>query len=193
MATPKRIVLAWITAAFFVVLAATAPARQVAGVNMPDRMQVAGKTLVLNGMGIRKATFLKVKVYVAGLYLEARSKDAATIIRSTQQKRLVLQFTRDVTRDQITEAWTEGFTKNAGKALPSLKPRIAQLNGWMPNLRERDSLTFTYVPATGVEVRVNGAVKGTIPGDDFARALWSIWLGNEPPNEDLKTGLLGLD
>jgi len=40
-------------------------------------------------------------------------------------------------------------------------------------------------------VDVNGAVKGTIAGDDFARALFAIWLGARPPNAELKTGLLG--
>jgi hypothetical protein len=40
-------------------------------------------------------------------------------------------------------------------------------------------------------VSVNGAVKGTITGDDFSRAFISIWLGNEPPNPELKAGLLG--
>jgi hypothetical protein len=40
-------------------------------------------------------------------------------------------------------------------------------------------------------VGVNGTVKGTIAGDDFGRALFSIWLGSRPPNPGLKAGLLG--
>jgi Chalcone isomerase-like len=39
-------------------------------------------------------------------------------------------------------------------------------------------------------VDVNGAVKGIIKGDDFAKAFFSIWLG-EPPNPEVKSGLLG--
>jgi len=39
------------------------------GVTLPDTMQLDGSELVLNGMGTRKATMFKVKVYVMGLYL----------------------------------------------------------------------------------------------------------------------------
>jgi hypothetical protein len=46
-------------------------------------------------------------------------------------------------------------------------------------------------PEARRRVCVNGAVKGTIAGDDFARALFAIWLGARPPNAELKTGLLG--
>jgi hypothetical protein len=172
-------------------LSPSASARELAGVKMPDRTVVAGKPLALNGMGIRKATFLKVKVYVAGLYLEKKSADPAVVISSAQTKRLVLQFVRDVTRDQIAEAWEEGFEKNGGKDLPRLRARIRQLDGWMADFHSGDVLTFTYVPGSGVEVQVKGVVVGTLSGDDFARTLFSIWLGPEPPNADLKTGLLG--
>jgi hypothetical protein len=172
-------------------LSAPASARELAGVNMPERVSVAGKTLVLNGMGVRKATFLNVKVYVAGLYLESKSADPAVVIASVQTKRLVLQFVRDVTRDQIVDAWEEGFRKNGDKDLPRLRARIRQLDGWMTAFHSGDALTFTYVPGSGVEVKVKGAIAGTLPGDDFARALFSIWLGPEPPNADLKAGLLG--
>ena len=54
-------------------------------------------------------------------------------------------------------------------------------------------LIFTHKPGAGIQVDVNGTVKGTIPGDDFARAFLSIWLGAHPPNAGLKAGLLGGD
>ena len=43
----------------------------------------------------------------------------------------------------------------------------------------------------GMQVEVNGTVKGTITGDDFATAFLAIWLGPHPPNPGLKSGLLG--
>ncbi len=55
-------------------------AATLSGVNMPDQKTVNGKTLVLNGLGMRTATFLKVKVYVIGLYLESKSSDDKAII-----------------------------------------------------------------------------------------------------------------
>jgi long-chain acyl-CoA synthetase len=40
-------------------------------------------------------------------------------------------------------------------------------------------------------VALNGQEKGTISGDDFGKALLRVWLGDHPPSEDLKAGLLG--
>jgi len=45
-------------------------AGELAGVTFPDQISVDSRTLLLNGMGLREATILKVDVYVAALYLE---------------------------------------------------------------------------------------------------------------------------
>jgi len=60
-----------------------------------------------------------------------------------------------------------------------------------PTSAREEAIVFTYAPGRGVSVEVKGQVKGVIPGDDFARALFSIWLGPKPPDPDLKSGLLG--
>jgi len=184
---PKRILLLVLLAG----LALPAAAAELAGVKMPDRVDASGKSLVLNGMGVRKATILRVKVYVAGLYLEQKSTSAAEILSSTQIKRLVLYFVHDASQSQVSDAWKEGFAKNAGNVAP-LQNRLNQLVGFMTDFRPGNSLVFTYRPNSGVEVAVNQQIRGTLPGDDFARALFSIWLGPKPPNDDLKAGLLGL-
>jgi hypothetical protein len=61
----------------------------------------------------------------------------------------------------------------------------------MADMQTGQRLIFTRVPGAGIEVSVNGAVKGTIAGDDFSRALMAVWLGDSPPNPELKSGLLG--
>jgi hypothetical protein len=50
--------------------------------------------------------------------------------------------------------------------------------------------SYTYGPTIGTIVDVNGAKGAAIEGADFAVALLGIMIGPEPPNEDLKTGLL---
>ncbi|MEZ4360472.1 MAG: chalcone isomerase family protein [Kofleriaceae bacterium] len=174
-----------------VALAGTAFAGEKAGVKMPDSIEVAGKKLALNGMGLREATWLDIDVYVAGLYLETVSSDAAKIISSVQVKRLTLKFVRDVDRGDIVKAWREGFKNNATVKVDTLKPLIDKLNSWMSDFDDGHTLTFTYVPDTGLEVNVNGKVKGTLKGADFANSLFAIWLGPKPPNKGLKKGLLG--
>ena len=168
-----------------------ADAKQCQGVNFPDQVQVDGTTLALNGLGLRLATMLKVKVYVAALYVAKTSGDANALLGANTPSQLVLQFVRDVDASDLTKAWTEGFEKSAKGQLPALKDRIATLNGWMTEMKTGQRLTFTDKPGTGVEVNVNGAVKGTIKGDDFGKALLAIWLGADPPNSEIKSGLLG--
>lgn len=183
-----RLMIALMT---LLVAAGPASAGKKAGVTMPDTYAVAGKQLTLNGMGLREATFFKVDVYVAGLYLEKVSSSPTKIVASNEAKVLVLRFVRDVGRDDITKAWSDGFKGNATVKVASIQPLIDRLNAWMPSFNDGDTLSFIYVPADGVAVEINGVRKGVIKNDDFARSLFSIWLGPKPPTGDLKRGLLG--
>jgi hypothetical protein len=157
----------------------------------PDTVKVSGADLVLNGLGIRKATLLRIKVYVGALYLPRKSGDAAAILGTNGRWRLVLHFLRDVDASDIRDAFQEGFQKAAGDKLGALQQPIAALNAQMVDFKSGQSLTFTRDPATGVTVDVNGKGGSTIASADFAGALLAIWIGPKPPNEDLKTGLLG--
>lgn len=185
----KRFVVPVLLSILGLVVAAPALARECEDVTLPDRVTVDGTPLVLNGMGVREATALSINVYVAGLYVETRSRDGNAIAASDTRRRLVLRFVRDVSRSDIVAAFTEGFghSPNAG----SLGADIRRLNGWMADMREGDTMTFTYVPATGLTVQVGRRTRGTIAGAAFAQAFFSIWLGAHPPNAGLRTGLLG--
>jgi hypothetical protein len=160
-------------------------------VSFPDGVKAGGGELVLNGLGLRKATFLKVRVYVAGLYLPQKSGDAGRILGAGGRWRLVLRFVRDVDASDIRGAFQEGFEKAAADKLDGLRTRIEALNARMPDFKTGQYLAFTGDPPAGVTVDVNGASGGAIEGADFATALLAIWLGPKPPNDDLKSGLLG--
>ena len=166
-------------------------AAQLAGVTLPDQAEVGGRELVLNGLGLREATVLMVDVYVAGLYVEKKSSDPAAILPADQAKQLVMRFVRSVGKEKLTEAWTEGFDKNAGDQRAALASGLATLNGAMTDVKKEDRITLTYFPGTGVTVSVKGKDAAVIPGDDFQRVLFSIWLGPTPPNVSLREGLLG--
>lgn len=186
-----KLLLVILVGAMVTLSAGTASAKECKGVGFPDQIQVAGSTLKLNGLGLRQATMLKINVYVAALYVANASTDANAILGSNTPKALVLHFVRDVGGADLNKAWEEGFATNAKERLPALKERIGKLKGWMADMKTGQRLTFTHKPAAGIEVDVNGTVKGTIEGDDFAAAFLSIWLGAQPPNPGLKAGLLG--
>ncbi len=172
--------------------AALASAKSREGVTLADAVDVAGKHLVLNGLGVREATVLHVKVYVAGLYLEERSGDAGAILASDQVKQLVMTFKREVEKDDLVEAYDEGFEKVLGEVgAKAMGPRIAQLDAALRDVKEGQKIVISYVPGTGTTVEVAGKASAPIAGADFAKALFGIYIGKEPPNQSLKDGLLG--
>ena len=160
-----------------------------AGVTLPDTENVAGKTLVLNGMGIR--TKYMVKVYVAGLYLEQKSSDPNAIIKSDAPKQIVMKFLHGASKSQMVDAFDEGFKDNARDAVKTMKPQIDQLLAGLDAVKTGDQMVFTYIPGTGSSLAINGQNKVTIADPAFAPVLFSVWLGPKPPNADLKKGMLG--
>ena len=164
-------------------------AASLAGVTLPDTAQVAGTTLVLNGLGLRKK--FVVKVYVAGLYLGQKSSDAGAIIKADAPKRIVMQFVRSVSKNQMADAFEESFNNNTPDATKTMKADIDRLLGALEPLKEGDQMVFTYVPGTGTTLAINGKEKLTIAAPAFGPVLFSVWLGPKPPTADLKKGMLG--
>lgn len=164
-------------------------AGSLAGVTLPDSMQLAGKTLVLNGMGIR--TKYVVKVYVAGLYLEQKSSDPNAIIKSDTPKQIVMKFLHGASKSQMKDAFDESFSNNAPDAEKTMKTQINQLLGGLEAVKPGDEMVFAYVPGTGSSLTINGQKKVTIADPAFGPVLFSVWFGPKPPNADLKQGMLG--
>lgn len=186
----KRIYPLLLLSLFLFGMQPTARAAQCAGVEMQDSVTLDGQSLVLNGLGLRLATFVKVKVYVAGLYVPKQSDQAQKLLSKDQRWQLLLSFLRSVDAHDMVKAWNEGFENNAKAQLPALKDRIGNLNRVMKDLKEKDTLIFAYMPGEGTRIEVKGQTAATIKGQDFASALLSIWLG-DPPNDEIKRGLLG--
>jgi hypothetical protein len=61
----------------------------------------------------------------------------------------------------------------------------------IPDVVEGDEIALTFVPDAGTRVSVRGTDRGTIEGRDFADALFAVWLGPNPVQEDLKKALAG--
>ncbi|HTR23633.1 MAG TPA: chalcone isomerase family protein [Terriglobales bacterium] len=170
-------------------LALNLRAAELAGVTMPDSVQVGNTSLVLNGMGVR--TKIVVKVYVAGLYLPRKSDDGEGIAKADAPKRLVMQFVRDVSKKQVTDAFAESFNDNAPEAKKTVGVDLEHFLAALEDLKDGDRMIFTYIPDEGTTFEINSKEKLRIPGLGFSQALFSVWLGRKPPTSGLKKGLLG--
>jgi len=162
---------------------------ELAGVTMPNTVEIGDQTLVLNGMGLRKKAIIK--VYVAGLYLNEKMNDAEAILAADTARRTAMEFRFGVSADKMCDAWKEGLEKNTASPSDGLKAKFDTLCGYQDDMEKAEMMVYTYVPGNGTEVEIKGEVKGTIEGKDFADALFSCWIGPEPPGKAFKDGLLG--
>ena len=171
--------------------AAGALAAEVGGVNLADQQSVGGQTLVLNGAGIRtRAVF---KVYVGSLYIPAKAPNLAAVLAQAP-RRIQLNLLRNLSGDQLTDAVNDGLRANLTaaevEALKSETDQFVAMVNTFGELKEGGVVTLDFFEGA-TRVGFNGAVKGTIAGDAFNRALTKIWLGDKPAQADLKSAMLG--
>ena len=167
--------------------AATAGAATLADVNVPDSATLGGQKLVLNGLGLRKKAIFK--VYVGALYLPSKTSSADAALAAGMAK-VTMRFMRDVDAGKLRDAWTEGFANNNAPAeVAKLKARIDRFNALFTDVKEGDVVEVDL--SNGVSVTIAGKARGSVEGDDMAKAVLRIWLGPKPPSDDLKAGMLG--
>lgn len=165
-----------------------AHARVVAGAEMPERIQVAGRTLELNGTAIKKA--LVFKLFVVGYYQERRTRSPEQALQSEQVKRIQLRILRSVTKDQVITAFREGLEVN-GMDMSALRGRLDRLFASIPAAKAGDELSITYVPGEGTSIQLERGPGITLPGKDLADAIFSIWLGRNGEIAGIRRSLLG--
>ncbi|MHB8405511.1 MAG: chalcone isomerase family protein [Gammaproteobacteria bacterium] len=159
------------------------------GVTVADSASVGGKTLVLNGMGLRTKFFFK--IYVGALYLPQKADTAAAVISENGPDRILMHMIYAVSKSQFADAWHAGFKDNNPQMSDAVKAGMEQFIAYFGESKQGDVITLDYVPGQGTQVSWNGTFRGNIPGEDFHKALLNVFLGPKPPTRELKNGLLG--
>jgi hypothetical protein len=158
------------------------------GINFADKVNVEGKELTLNGIGIRKATILKIKVYYGALYLESKTKDPSAFLNTATPKEIVMHFVRDVDAKKLRDAFVEGM-EAANSNHETFKAPMAKFNSFVTDVVKNDLFVINFL-TDGVVITAKGKASEKIGNADFSRALLNIWFTN-PRDEQLKSGLLG--
>jgi hypothetical protein len=168
-------------------LASPGHACDLAGVTLPDSIELGGQTLKLNGMGLREYFFID--IYVGGMYLPSFTNLDTQAIDADVPKRMVMHFIfSEVTREQMIDTFREGLDNNPDAK--SMGDRAQQLYDVMETSHAGDQVVLDYVPSEGLTIYLKGEPKVTIPGHDFMRAVWMLFIGEVPPSKKLKKGLL---
>ena len=181
-----------ITICFITIMTASlCQAKEIAGISMPDALQVDGQPLVLNGAGVR--TKYLMDLYVGGLYLKQKTDDAGKIMASDEPMAIRLQIVSSlITSEKMEAATREGFINATGGAVAPLAGMMESFIAvFMEKINKEDVYEFVYIPGGGTNIRKNGKIKTTIQGIDFKKALFGIWLCAKPAQENLKAQMLG--
>jgi long-chain acyl-CoA synthetase len=179
----------------WLLLCGAAQAAEVEGVKLADKLRVsdAGPELILNGAGVRTRVFFK--VYVGALYLQKKENATDAVLADAGPKRVAMHLLRDLTAEQLFSALNDGLKNNhTPEQLAKLGPQLKQLEdifNAVKAAKNGDVILLDYLPGAGTRVTVRGDDKGTIPGEEFNRALLRIWLGNQPADASLKKAMLG--
>lgn len=166
-------------------------AMDIGKVSIPDTMTVGSDELILNGAGIRKKAIFK--IYVGALYLTSEESDPQVIIENDDPMAIRMHFVRkNVTPQQLTKAWNDGFENATGGDTSHISNEIDTFNSYfIENAKSGDIYDLTYTPDGGLSVIMKGQLMGTIAGFEFKKAVFGIWLGEKPADSGLKKGMLG--
>jgi hypothetical protein len=157
----------------------------------PEVIEFEGSTLMLNGKGTRVVFFMK--IYEGSLYIENNSSDADEIINSASPMALRIDVTSEmVTADAMKKALSDGLEKSTNNKTGPILNEIEQLSSSFNSaVTSGDFYEFIYIPEIGTHVLKNDELVELIPGFDFKKAFFGIFLSDNPIQKNLKKAMLG--
>jgi hypothetical protein len=169
-------------------------AATIAGQQFEERIRLADRDLVLNGLGVRAVAWLQ--GYAAALYLEQKAHSAAAVTALPGPKRLRMKMLVEVEAKEFAKAFGKGMRRNLPPAVhAAMADRIAAFDRHVLSigmLRKGDVVDLDFLPPAGTVLLVNGKARGApVAGDDFNAGLLRIFVGDDPVDDKLKAGLLG--
>ena len=158
---------------------------------IPESKEYQGASLILNGQGTRIVFFMK--VYNGSLYLESKSNDATKVVSDNAPMAIRIDVTSTmVTADAMKTALNEGLEKSTGNNTDPISAEINQLSSsFNSGVTSGDYYEFIYLPEKGTHVLKNGEFVDSIPGLEFKKAFFGIFLSENPIQKNLKKAMLG--
>jgi hypothetical protein len=198
-------------------LAAQTVTEPSSGVEFPVTLTTAtGADHVLTGTGIRTKTFLKVKVYAFGLYVDEPAataalagfagKDAKTLEKDNTFYDALLQMqfpmtlrlvmTRDVGGDDMADAFDGALRPRviqaaAEKGMPGGEEALETFRGYFSvgEMTKTSELLFTCTPDGTLSSSVKGTPNPPLTSAALCWALFDVYLGEKPISGDGKKGV----
>lgn len=166
---------------------------EISGVTPAKTIEVSSTTLNFNGAGLREKLFLD--LYVGALYVNTKTSDRKAVMNNDESMAITLDIVSSlITSEKMIDAIDEGFENSTKGNVTPFAAKIALFKAsFKEEIKIGDHFVIAYIKGVGTEIHKNGKKIKTIPGLDFKKVLFGIWFCDEPADEDLMEGMLGLD
>lgn len=185
----KSIEIIFVALLYVLTLSFNANADNILGVNFEKVYSDEGISMNLQGTGLKTMVFFK--AFAAGYYKNDQEiqEDLGEFSKRIEVEYFVKipgkklnNFTIDIMKDNITK---EEFN--------AISNEIDLMGKYFVDLKPGDRFSLTYIPGVGTKFAHNNKVTGVIKGNAFAKALFSVWIGEKPFDSSLKEKILGFE
>ena len=158
---------------------------------IPKVLDYQDSKLILNGQGTRVIFFMK--VYEGSLYLETKSSNPEEIVNNNAPMAVRIDVTSEmVTAEAMKKALSEGLKKSTNNNTEHISDEIEQLSSSFNSaVSSSDFYEFIYIPDAGTHIIKNKELVDLIPGLEFKKAFFGIFLSENPIQNNLKKAMLG--
>jgi len=161
-------------------------------------VQRDGATLLGAGLRVKKIAFVKVKVYAAALYVSDQALAGPLAVYGGKAmgapffkdlvwgdfpKEIVLRFTRDLGQQRIQDAMREALAT-------AEKAPLDVFVSYFPEVRTGEECVLRWGAGGVLEAVMAGTPKPPIANKAFAAAVFALYLGESPLQDDLKSDMV---
>ncbi len=129
-------------------------------------------------------------LYRGALYVERTSTNAEELLQADQTTLVYLHFVRKLSQSQLQDAFRASVHYQVGEN-SEWEPQLQTLLGWMVDVQKGDAMAFVIDDEQHLIGYLNGQPMGKIQSSEFGKLFLRLYLGNKPPTEALKKGMLG--
>ena len=159
------------------------------GTGFSNAIEVQKTRLHLKGVAMLRYLIF-IEAYTGALYLP-RGSDGSQALDDIM-KYLELEYRVAISADDFAKATLQKVKESVSpKVFKRLLPKIESLNSLYRNVKPGDRYALAYTPGEGTRLILNSVPLGTIQGAEFAKALFGIWIGDNPIDQDFRDKLLG--
>ena len=170
-------------AACFLSLLLSLPAMatvRISGIDFAPSVTVGEAEIPLRGGGLFRYAVV-FRVYAGALYAPPGIA-GEDILSADVPKRLELHYLLDISADDFRKSGLAFLEKQQRpEELAALADRLEAFNAAYRDVGEGDRYALEYDPETGTRLLKNGEELVRVPGLDFARAYFGIWLDPQQP------------